>query len=102
MKIALNGLTQKRISILLLLTHPSGKGKIIDFLMITSPKYWNWLELSKVYRITVKGGAVYFMQREKNTENGYRNFERRCFYLVRTHAGKDDKVKVSVVDGSFF
>jgi len=35
-------------------------------------------------------------------EKGYRNFERRCFYLVRTHAGKDDKVKVSVVDGSFF
>jgi DNA modification methylase len=33
-------------------------------------KYWNWLKqiLSKVYRITTKGGCVYFMQREKNTE----------------------------------
>jgi len=84
------------------LTHRQGKD--YRFFDDNQPeeKYWNWLELSKVYRITVKGGAVYFMQREKNTENGYRNFERRCFYLVRTHADKDDKVKVSVVDGSFF
>lgn len=34
-------------------------------------RYWGWLKevLSKVYKITVKGGVVYFMQREKNTEN---------------------------------
>ena len=31
----------------------------------------------------------------------YFNFERRCFYLVRTHKGSK-KVKVSIVDGSFF
>lgn len=33
-------------------------------------KYWAWLKevLSRVYRITVKGGGVYFMQREKNVE----------------------------------
>ncbi|MHC1565864.1 MAG: DNA-methyltransferase [Candidatus Syntropharchaeales archaeon] len=32
--------------------------------------YWNYLEevLREVYRITVEGGVVYFMQREKNTE----------------------------------
>ncbi len=33
-------------------------------------KYWTWLEeiLRRVHEATVKGGAVYFMQREKNTE----------------------------------
>jgi len=84
---------------------PFRQGKDYRFFDDNQPeeKYWNWLEdvLSKVYRITVKGGAVYFMQREKNTENGC-NFERRYFYLVRTHAGKDDVVKIFVVDGSFF
>jgi DNA modification methylase len=33
-------------------------------------KYWNWLKkiLHQVYDITTEGGAIYFMQREKNTE----------------------------------
>jgi hypothetical protein len=36
------------------------------------------------------------------SERGYHTFERRCFYFVRTHADKDNKVKISIVDGSFF
>ena len=28
--------------------------------------------------------------------------QRRCFYLVRTHAGNDTKVRLSLVEGSFF
>jgi site-specific DNA-methyltransferase (adenine-specific) len=33
-------------------------------------KYWNWLEqiLQKVYDVTVDGGTIYFMHREKNAE----------------------------------
>ncbi len=33
-------------------------------------KYWTWLEeiLRRVHQATVNGGAIYFMQREKNTE----------------------------------
>ncbi len=52
---------------------PFRQGKDYRFFDDNQPeeKYWEWLEqvLSKVYKITVKGGAVYFMQREKNTEN---------------------------------
>ncbi|MCW3128827.1 MAG: site-specific DNA-methyltransferase [Methanophagales archaeon] len=52
---------------------PFRQGKDYRFFDDNQPeeKYWKWLEqvLSKVYKITVKGGAVYFMQREKNTEN---------------------------------
>lgn len=34
-------------------------------------KYWEWMEdiCAKVYHLTSKGGAIYFMQREKNTEH---------------------------------
>lgn len=52
---------------------PFRQGKDYRFFNDNQPeeRYWEWLEevLSKVYKITVKGGAIYFMQREKNTEN---------------------------------
>jgi hypothetical protein len=38
----------------------------------------------------------------KPLEEKYYTFERRCFYLVRTHSKNRDKVKISIVDGSFF
>ncbi|MEM2145515.1 MAG: hypothetical protein QW279_09145 [Candidatus Jordarchaeaceae archaeon] len=38
----------------------------------------------------------------KSPEGKYYTFERRCFYLVRTHSEKQDKAKISIVDGSFF
>jgi len=33
--------------------------------------YWQWMQemCAKVYDLTLSGGAIYFMQREKNTEN---------------------------------
>jgi len=52
---------------------PFRQGKNYRFFDDNQPeeKYWKWLEdiLSKIYKITVKGGSVYFMQREKNVEN---------------------------------
>lgn len=33
---------------------------------------------------------------------GYLKFSRKCFYLVRTHKENKNKVKVSIIDGSFF
>lgn len=38
----------------------------------------------------------------KFPEGKYYTFERRCFYLVRTHSEKPNKAKISIVDGSFF
>jgi len=32
----------------------------------------------------------------------YYYFQRRCFYLIRTHKDNKDRVKISIVDGSFF
>ncbi|MEW6410599.1 MAG: site-specific DNA-methyltransferase [Nitrospirota bacterium] len=51
---------------------PFNQGKEYRYFNDTQPEeqYWNWLKdvLSQIYKITVEGGAVYFMQREKNTE----------------------------------
>jgi len=49
---------------------PYRQGKDYRFFDDTQPawKYWSWLKeiLHKVYAATVDGGAIYFMQREKN------------------------------------
>jgi len=51
---------------------PYRQGKEYRFFDDNQPasKYWDWLEeiLHKVHETTVDGGAIYFMQREKNTE----------------------------------
>jgi len=51
---------------------PFRQGKNYRFFDDNQPsnRYWAWLEevLSKVHGVTVGGGAIYFMQREKNIE----------------------------------
>lgn len=51
---------------------PFNQGKEYRYFNDTQPeeRYWSWLKdiLSQVHKITVEGGAIYFMQREKNTE----------------------------------
>jgi len=51
---------------------PYRQGKDYRFFDDKQPawKYWSWLKeiLHRVYDATVNGGAIYFMQREKNTE----------------------------------
>lgn len=51
---------------------PFNQGKDYRYFNDTQPadEYWAWLKevFSKVYKITAPGGAIYFMQREKNTE----------------------------------
>ncbi len=52
---------------------PFRQGKNYRFFDDSQPEkeYWNWLKevLLRVYRRTTEGGAIYFMQREKNTES---------------------------------
>jgi DNA modification methylase len=51
---------------------PFNQGKEYRYFNDTQPQeqYWSWLKniLSQIHRITIEGGAVYFMQREKNAE----------------------------------
>lgn len=51
---------------------PFNQGKQYNRHMDSMPEeeYWKWMErvITKIYDLTVDGGAIYFMQREKNTE----------------------------------
>lgn len=51
---------------------PYRQGKDYRFFDDNQPeeKYWNWLKeiVSRIYNLTADGGAIYFMQREKNVK----------------------------------
>lgn len=51
---------------------PYRQGKEYRFFDDNQPadRYWAWLEqiLLEVYKVTVEGGAIYFMHREKNAK----------------------------------
>ena len=51
---------------------PFNQGKEYKFFDDNLPHedYWQWMEeiLSEIFKRTADGGAIYFMQREKNTE----------------------------------
>jgi len=76
---------------------PYRQGKDYRFFDDNQPveKYWGWLEeiLRKVYDLTVDGGAIYFMQREKNAEEVLRvlretgwNFQNLIIWKKKTSA----------------
>ncbi|RLG61180.1 site-specific DNA-methyltransferase, partial [Candidatus Geothermarchaeota archaeon] len=62
---------EKRIH-LTFLDPPFRQGKNYRYFNDNMPEgeYWKWIEeiLSLIHDSTVKGGAIYFMHREKNTE----------------------------------
>ena len=76
---------------------PFRQGKDYRFFDDNQPddKYWAWLKevLSKIYDITTEGGAIYFMQREKNAEEVLRilretnwNFQNLVIWKKKTSA----------------
>lgn len=42
------------------------------------------------------------MDGKLSSDRNYRTYQRRNFYLIRTHKDSNDAVKISIVDGSFF
>ena len=80
----------------------SKSGSIASFNSTLPTKYKNLDEMDVINGKNLVSRVASIIDGELSSERFYRSFERGCFYLVRTHAGKDDKVKISVVDGSFF
>lgn len=68
-------------------TIPTGTKSMEEIDIINSSEI-----VSKI--VLLKDGEV-----AKNPD--YRTYQRRCFYLIRTHKGSD-KTKTSLIDGSFF
>ncbi|MCD5390510.1 hypothetical protein LR007_01385 [candidate division NPL-UPA2 bacterium] len=86
-----------------LLELKDSKGGIVASFNSTLPtKYKSLEEISVINGGNLVSRVASIIDGELSSERSYYTFERRCFYLVRTHAGKDDKIKISLVDGSFF
>jgi hypothetical protein len=77
-------------------------GSIASFNSTLPTKYKNLEEIDVINGKNLVSRIASIIDGALHSEKTYRTFERRCFYLIRTHAGKDDKVKLSLVDGSFF
>lgn len=76
---------------------PFNQGKDYQYFQDDLPeeKYWDWMTqvCQKVYESTTTGGAIYFMQREKNTERVLRclresgwTFQNLIIWLKKTSA----------------
>lgn len=75
-------------------------GNIASFNSTIPTKYKTLEEIDVINGNNLVSRIARVMDVELADEN-YSSFERRCFYLIRTHKGSD-KVKLSIVDGSFF
>ncbi|MBC8521799.1 MAG: hypothetical protein H8D26_07420 [Methanomicrobia archaeon] len=80
----------------------SKSGSIASFNSTLPTKYKSLEEIDVINSKNLVSRVASIIDSKLSSERFYHTFERRCFYLVRTHAGKDDKVKISIVDGSFF
>ena len=76
-------------------------GNIASFNSTIPTKYKSLEEIDVINGNNLVSRIAKVMDGEPALDKRYFKFERRCFYLVRTHKGSK-KVKVSIVDGSFF
>jgi len=81
---------------------PYRQGKDYRFFDDNQPawKYWNWIKeiLYRVYDATTNGGAIYFMQREKNAEQVLRVLRKTGWNFQNLIVWKK---KTSAVPGAF-
>jgi hypothetical protein len=76
-------------------------GNIASFNSTIPTRYKSLEEIDVINGNNLVSRIAKVMDGELALDERYFKFERRCFYLVRTHKGSK-KVKVSIVDGSFF
>lgn len=77
-------------------------GSVASFNSTLPTRYKNLDEIDVINGKNLVSRVASIIDKKLSSEKNYRTFERRCFYLVRTYAEKKDKVKISIVDGSFF
>lgn len=76
-------------------------GAIASFNSTIPTKYKNLNEVDMINGKNLVSRIASIMDGKLASDPSYHDFYRRNFYLVRTHRG-DHRVKVSIVDGSFF
>ena len=76
-------------------------GSIASFNSTVPTKYKSLEEIDIINAGNLVSRIARVKDNKLTPDKNYFTFQRRCFYLVRTHRGSD-KVKLSVIDGSFF
>ena len=79
----------------------SKSGNVASFNSTIPTKYKSLEEIDVINGNNLVSRIAKVMDSKLALDKQYFKFERRCLYLVRTHKGSK-KVKVSIVDGSFF
>jgi len=77
-------------------------GSIASFNSTLPTKYKSLEEVDVINGNNLVSRIVSVMDGELASDKNYHTFQRRNFYLVRTHKDGDNRVKISIVDGSFF
>lgn len=77
-------------------------GNIASFNSTLPTKYKTLDEVDVINGNNLVSRITSIMDGELASDKNYHTFQRRNFYLVRTHKDRNDKVKISIVDGSFF
>jgi hypothetical protein len=77
-------------------------GSIASFNSTLPTKYKSLDEVDIINGNNLVSRITSMIDRETASDKNYHIFQRRNFYLIRTHKDSDDKVKISIVDGSFF
>jgi len=76
-------------------------GSIASFNSTVPTKYKTLEEIDVVNGNYLVSRITTILDGKIALDENYSKFDRRCFYLIRTHKGSS-KVKASIVDGSFF
>jgi len=79
----------------------SKSGNVASFNSTIPTKYKSLEDIDVINGNNLVSRIAAIKDGELAINDSYFKFERRCFYLIRTHR-ESNKVKVSIVDGSFF
>lgn len=77
-------------------------GSIASFNSTLPTKYKSLDEVNIINGNNLVSRITSIMDGQLASDKNYHTFQRRNFYVIRTHKDNDDKVKISIVDGSFF
>jgi len=80
----------------------SKAGNIASFNSTLPTKYKSLDEISIINGGNLVSRIASAMDREFASDENYHTFQRRSFYFVRTHKNDEGRVRISIVDGSFF
>jgi hypothetical protein len=77
-------------------------GSIASFNSTIPTKYKSLDELNKINGNDLILKIASIMDGKIASREDYHSFQRRCLYFIRTNRNNNNKIKLSIVDGSFF